>query len=192
VKRLLSLPVQHSEPAPSWLPLERPARGAFLRLPGGPTVVEAGRLGTPLSCVPGPLSVRAATESLTLTVDVDDHEDQGWPVGSDLKWSVSKAKRLLRRSWHTPDGHLEGRQLWPWDTNPPHAEVMSSITWRKGGSRLWRAARFPRVNKNFYLFIYLFYLFFCLFFFGARIEPKASRMLGKRCTTELHPSPKNF
>jgi hypothetical protein len=26
-------------------------------------------------------------------------------------------------------------------------------------------------------------------FFGAGIEPRASRMLGKQCTTGLHPSP---
>jgi olfactory receptor len=31
--------------------------------------------------------------------------------------------------------------------------------------------------------------FFCLFSFGAGIKPRASPMLGKRCTTELHPSP---
>jgi hypothetical protein len=31
--------------------------------------------------------------------------------------------------------------------------------------------------------------FFCLFFFGAGIEPRASGMLGKRCTTKLHLSP---
>jgi hypothetical protein len=31
--------------------------------------------------------------------------------------------------------------------------------------------------------------FFGLFFFGAGIEPKASHMPGKHCTTELQPSP---
>jgi hypothetical protein len=31
--------------------------------------------------------------------------------------------------------------------------------------------------------------FFVFFFFGAGIEPRASRMRGKHCTTELHPSP---
>jgi hypothetical protein len=35
-------------------------------------------------------------------------------------------------------------------------------------------------------------VFFFLFFFGAGMEPKASRMLGKRCTTKLHPSPISF
>jgi hypothetical protein len=34
--------------------------------------------------------------------------------------------------------------------------------------------------------------FFCLFFFGAGIEPRASHMLGKHCTTKLHPSPVHF
>jgi hypothetical protein len=34
--------------------------------------------------------------------------------------------------------------------------------------------------------------FFNLFFFGVGIEPRASRMLGKRCTTKLHPSPTCF
>jgi hypothetical protein len=38
----------------------------------------------------------------------------------------------------------------------------------------------------YFLFCYLFS--FCLFFFGAGIEPRASRMLGKRCTTKVHPS----
>jgi hypothetical protein len=32
-----------------------------------------------------------------------------------------------------------------------------------------------------------FFVFF--FFFGAGIESRASRILGKRCTTKLHPSP---
>jgi hypothetical protein len=36
---------------------------------------------------------------------------------------------------------------------------------------------------------FLLFFFFCLFFFGAWIKPRASHMLGKRCTTELHPSP---
>jgi hypothetical protein len=35
----------------------------------------------------------------------------------------------------------------------------------------------------------LFFLY--VFFFGAGIEPRASHMLGKHCTTELHPSPTN-
>jgi hypothetical protein len=34
-----------------------------------------------------------------------------------------------------------------------------------------------------FIFIYLF------IFFGAGIKPKALRMLGERCATELHPSP---
>jgi hypothetical protein len=31
--------------------------------------------------------------------------------------------------------------------------------------------------------------FFFFFFYGAGIKPRASLMLGKRCATELHPSP---
>jgi hypothetical protein len=36
------------------------------------------------------------------------------------------------------------------------------------------------------------FFFFVFSFFGAGIEPRASLMLGKQCTTELHPSPKDF
>jgi hypothetical protein len=36
--------------------------------------------------------------------------------------------------------------------------------------------------------VFFFFFFFVLFFFCG-IETRASRMLGKRCTTELHPSP---
>jgi hypothetical protein len=33
------------------------------------------------------------------------------------------------------------------------------------------------------------FLFFLSFLFGAGIKPRALHMLGKRCTTKLHPSP---
>jgi hypothetical protein len=36
---------------------------------------------------------------------------------------------------------------------------------------------------------HIFFVFF-FFFFGAGIKPRAWRMLGKRCATELHPCPK--
>jgi hypothetical protein len=46
------------------------------------------------------------------------------------------------------------------------------------------------ILKNMTTFkIYLSKGFFFFFFFVAGIEPRASHMLGKCCTTELHPSP---